>query len=143
MFCPLNMFEADYLGLPMDPSNVTLELLAENGSLEILAIAGISFITIELVETGSDNLAYNKDLKIYPVPASDRLVIEIANGELLKGIAKVSIYNLSGNQLVSEYPFIAGERLLELDISNLEDGFYLLRIEDGIHSYEIRFIKAY
>jgi beta propeller repeat protein len=137
------MFEADYLGLPMDPSNVTLELLAENDSLEILAIAGISNITIELVETGSDNLAYNKDLKIYPVPASDRLVVEIANGALVKGLLKVSIYNLSGNQLIAEYPFIAGEKSLELDISKLEDGFYLLRIEDKVNSYEFRFVKAY
>jgi len=44
--------------------------------LEILAIAGISYITIELVETGLDNLVYNKDLKIYPVPASDRLQLK-------------------------------------------------------------------
>jgi len=137
------MFEADYLGLDMDPSNLTLELTAEDDSLEILAIAGISYITIELVETGLDNLVYNKDLRIYPVPASDRLAIEMADGALVKGIARVSIYNLNGNQMVAEYPFIAGEKLMELDISALADGFYLLRIEDGIHSYEIRFIKTY
>jgi len=32
---------------------------------------------------------------------------------------------------------------MELDISKLADGFYLLRIEDKNNSYEFRFIKAY
>jgi len=31
--------------------------------------------------------------------------------------------------MVAVYPFIAGEKLMELDISGLADGFYLLRIE--------------
>jgi len=55
----------------------------------------------------------------------------------------VSIYNLKGNQQVAEYPFIRGEKSIELDISKLADGYYLLRIEDKTVSYEFRFIKAY
>lgn len=136
-------FKADWMGLPMDPENKPLELTSGNDTLEILAIAGTEKIMVELVETGLDDQGYRNGIRIYPVPASNKLVISIANDALTESMVRVSIYNINGNQLIAEYPFVIGEKSMELDISKLADGFYLLRIEDKNNSYEFRFIKAY
>jgi PKD repeat protein len=137
------IFKADWMGLPMDPENEPLELNSGNDTIEILAIAGAEKIMVELVETGLDDQLYRSGIKIYPVPVSNKLVISIANGILTEGMCRVSIYNLTGKQLIAEYTFVRGQKTLELDILKLPDGFYLLRIEDKNNSYEFRFIKAY
>lgn len=64
-------------------------------------------------------------LNIYPVPASSQLFVEFINADALKSV--ISIYDASG-RLVSEYSanYVAGG--VELNISELIEGFYYLTL---------------
>jgi len=62
---------------------------------------------------------------IYPIPAIDKLTIEVKDSQ----INNCKIYNINGN-LISNLTFNSSE--LNIDISNYQSGLYLIRINDRI-----------
>lgn len=73
--------------------------------------------------SGIDDKTKSNQLKVYPQPANDRLIIdyENTNNECLS----VSIYTLSGKCLKTFYP---DRNTIDLDVSFLENGLYIYRI---------------
>lgn len=68
---------------------------------------------------------YNDQLHVYPNPVSGHLYLTKMEGSALSENAKISIQNVDGKVLpVSQYAFG------QLDVSNLQDGIYILIIED-------------
>lgn len=66
------------------------------------------------------------EYKIHPVPANDKLIIELEN------ISNYSIemYNTIGQRVIAQKNNISQDKL-ELNINNLTNGIYILRITDG------------
>ena len=92
------------------------------------------FITLSIGE-----LAFGRNINIYPNPVLDKLTIEI-NAEIKKGTS-ISILNMQGqyiyqntiNDNVSEYRS-------EIDMSNYARGVYMLKVEDENASIQKRII---
>lgn len=58
--------------------------------------------------------------KVYPIPAKDKLVVELPLA------ARLILTDLSGKQVLVNY---TESGLVELDVSHIEKGYYLLRLE--------------
>ncbi len=84
---------------------------------------------------GLNDLVANEDVRIYPVPANQKINIELAT----EGDYSASIFDLTGRQMLSDnYSF---RRIVSIPVSSLESGAYLvgIRKNDGSPSY-FRFI---
>jgi len=87
------------------------------------AVSGTADDTV-LALFDAEDLIFN----IYPNPSSDKITIKRIN-ELAEG--KVSLYSLQGT-LIRNYALQSGSSELELDVSNLQSGVYIVGYEgDG------------
>lgn len=73
--------------------------------------------------------------KIYPNPANTQITIDYT---MQTKNAVIEIYNTSGQKIES---FIYFNSQQTIDIRNLSDGLYLIKITDGNNSYVKRFVK--
>ncbi|MFO7879660.1 MAG: choice-of-anchor J domain-containing protein, partial [Bacteroidales bacterium] len=77
-------------------------------------------VTIDFI-TGSDAIS-NENLSIFPNPANNNVTVENAEN------ADISIYNMVGQTVVSEK---ATSNRETINISDLSEGTYIIRIENG------------
>ena len=68
-----------------------------------------------------------KDIKLFPNPASDFLEISVSNPELLKDFKTLSIYNNLG-QLVREEDLDYTGRKINIKTTELKDGMYFIKL---------------
>ena len=69
-------------------------------------------------------------IKIWPIPTGDFLNIELPKG--FGNEAIVSVYNINGTLLKEEQVLVTDSSyILNLSISSLPSGIYLLRIENS------------
>lgn len=76
-----------------------------------------------------------EQLKVFPNPVRDLLNIDLNDH-----IISMKIYHISGRLQYSSI-FTVGNRSLTLDVSDWENGFYIIRINDDKNTYIQRFIK--
>jgi hypothetical protein len=74
------------------------------------------------------------DLKVYPNPAQSEIHIESSIG-----IDSVQVFDISGKSIWFE---TSGLPSTILDISQLSDGIYFLKVASGDNNKVIKFIKA-
>jgi hypothetical protein len=75
---------------------------------------------------GIDDLrAQEGNITVYPNPANNK--ITIANNKEIPEEAIVCIFEINGQQVM--YEKFQNQKLIELDVSNLSNGIYLLKIE--------------
>jgi hypothetical protein len=91
------------------------------------------------------NVGITENFKInevvaFPVPANDKLNFEIST--INSSLIKISIYNTIG-KLISTNNFnsIIGNQNISVDISTIEKGNYIYKIEIGDEVYSKLFIK--
>ena len=80
------------------------------------------------------------ELKVWPVPAFDRLFIDLSDD--FKDGCKLSIIDYTGRE-VSTYGDLYGPGTVSIDISKLEQGIYFCLIENKMKGivHNARFIK--
>ncbi|MBP1841275.1 T9SS type A sorting domain-containing protein [Formosa algae] len=78
------------------------------------------------------------EVSIYPNPASDLLFINLENNSLNSNKTKISLYNVAG-QKVKETELTSPK--MELNVSSLSSGLYILNIKDDTKSLSKRIIK--
>jgi hypothetical protein len=79
-----------------------------------------------------------KSLKIYPNPAKDKIYIDFDDFPF--NDAKIEIYNMMGKIVMT---FDSGEKSqkpFSADISGLETGLYLVKINDSRRSISVKLI---
>ncbi|MEI6122472.1 MAG: T9SS type A sorting domain-containing protein [Bacteroidota bacterium] len=79
--------------------------------------------------TGAGNLAeYMNDFNAYPNPATNKIIIEMAQ---LNKTAKILIYNIAGQQVLQQ---ALSESLTEINIADMPKGVYIIKAttEKGI-----------
>lgn len=123
---------------PLHFYNGNEELTVNNGYIEGLCAGSYSIrivdgsgcettyeLTIEAVLGISE--CHDRDIKVYPVPAADKVVVEFAGSAygIIKGSIKAEIVTLQG-LVISELQL--DFQRTEIDLSAFEQGIYLLRI---------------
>ncbi|MFC2087002.1 chondroitinase family polysaccharide lyase [Bacteroidota bacterium] len=83
----------------------------------------------------SSNINFNKNLSIlvFPNPAKEKLILILPYNE-----GSIEILNISGSVLMSQEIFNKHEKL---DITSLENGYYILKIDIGGTHHFTRFVK--
>ena len=84
------------------------------------SLIGIEDIDVDIVKA-----------KVYPNPAIDKLNIETK-----EVVQKLEVYDALGRKVISKIP---NQNIFSIDISNLEQGIYILKLQtkEGIGSYKI------
>jgi len=95
---------------------------------------GFSVRCLKDITTGINENGYNKSLKIYPNPASNRITVDCT---ILQNI-KISIYNSIG-KLILQRQLSNGKN--EIDLSNFSKGIYIIKIENEQGIMQQKLIK--
>ena len=77
----------------------------------------------------------NFDLLVYPNPANSIVTIDIPFGQDLN----LKVYDMNGRMVIHEYN-LASDRLT-LDVSKLNQGFYLFVLNDGLRTTRYKLVK--
>lgn len=89
--------------------------------------------------TGISKFSVNRNIRVYPVPATDICVIDHNGFYNMDGIS-ISVRDLTGK--VYDCPYSMDEFTLQLNISSLSRGFYVVSIvEDGKSPAYARIVK--
>ncbi|NRD23198.1 Omp28-related outer membrane protein [Winogradskyella litoriviva] len=77
-------------------------------------------------------------IKLYPNPATDKLNIAFQAGN---GDYNISITDMLGRTVINNnYEGLFGTQNIELPVSQLNPGHYIMKINDGISSYSAKFV---
>jgi hypothetical protein len=115
------------VGLDVNKVNNQKMFFNINGSWQMSSIKGSLMIRPVFgnrISTGVKQTIVSQSIRLYPNPASDQVTIEIENKNNIQ--LHVSFYDLSGKLLLSSVT--SGK---PLNISSLENGMYIVRIESG------------
>jgi Secretion system C-terminal sorting domain len=87
--------------------------------------------------TGIINNSNDVDLLVYPIPASDRIYVEMSEEK----VDSFEIYDLSGRMCLNQNNVITGRS--EIDLKSLESGIYMLNVKtnSGVHTKRIQIQK--
>ncbi|NLA50248.1 MAG: choice-of-anchor D domain-containing protein [Bacteroidales bacterium] len=133
-------FVADWKGKPMDTGNIPLTVDASRNTVEILATVGTDNIKITDIPTGSEDVILS-DIKIYPVPAGDHLVIEIPEGLFRGNSIRLSIFDLSGKCVLVNDHFNLSSGPVTINIAGIPEGVYLMNLSDGKIVHRLKIIR--
>lgn len=135
----------EYPGVPMDLSSfVEFELGADGSSdsFSIVATVTEDGIIVVPVDITRILLEYFKDLTIYPNPSRNQLYLRY--GRLNSENVIFNIYDVAGSLVMSQELFKGVDQIVEIDVSNLESGVYIINLTDrvtGLNITNARIIK--
>lgn len=82
------------------------------------------------------NYTLNSDLKVYPQPANDEIIVT-----LKESYNNIKIVDILGNEIKANSQYLLNNNLLNVDISSLETGVYFIILENSSKKDVVRFIK--
>lgn len=100
--------------------------------------AGVKSLNVIKANVGIKEIDPQINFSIYPNPAESELTISFANNNLEKTL--ISIYDVMG-RIVSPEKSQIQNTIINVDISNLTPGIYLLKVVDGGRTTTKRFVK--
>lgn len=128
----LYRFNIEYPGIPMDSSSfVEFEIGAdgkEQNTFKLEALITEDGIVVEKIEELGFVRKYFKDLETYPNPANDYLTVSYA--KLLAKDVLMRVVDLQGRTVKQLYLESGYNKEVELDVSDIPDGIYLLNFVD-------------
>jgi hypothetical protein len=96
----------------------------------------LCFATSPSITTGLSNITENNILKLYPNPANDKVSIEI-NSNLNQNLV-IEILDLTGRIIQKQSEIVTiGNSKLEVNLSNLSSGLYLIKCNNSIQKIYI------
>jgi hypothetical protein len=133
-------FIADYQGKPTDNTNTPIVISDSRKGIEILATVGTDKITVKDLTTGIND-ATLKGLKVYPIPASDYIMILIPEGLLKGNSVRIMILGLSGKYVFLDKTYELSGNPITVNIEHIPDGIYVLQLTDNKSTYNLKVIK--
>lgn len=131
----------DYKGLPMDPANTVLVISDEMKSAELNVVVHNDRISVINLTTGmEENLPVG--VKVYPVPAGERIMLDVPEGFFRGETVRMSIISLSGSTIRERSMADLPGHPFEVDLSGLPDGVYVLRLSDSRDVINIKVVRA-
>ena len=134
-------FVADYLGKPMDAANTPLIISDSRKEIEILATAGYDKITVLDITTGIED-AVTSGIKVFPVPAVAKIMVEIPEGLFNGNSVIIRILDISGKHILINNKYDLSGNPLSLDLDFLKDGMYWMEVSDNEKSYNLKIVKV-
>jgi len=120
--------EQTYLKLKVsDPDG-----LSDTTSFNVVMPAGIG-----------DNISMQPMIKVYPNPFSEKITIESNLIDDSLRILKIKITNANGVQVIKDWHLEKYNSNLQLDVSDLIPGLYILSIQKNKITYSMPIIKKY
>ncbi|MEM6380051.1 MAG: T9SS type A sorting domain-containing protein, partial [Bacteroidota bacterium] len=111
-------FEGEVEGLEVDANidNITGCISLSNNAVEVIRTSTTSTSETESVDF----------INVYPNPATDLILVEYRGLEANRG--QLQLFDIAGRQ-VQQLSLAQGDDTIQLDVSNLPSGYFLLRIE--------------
>ena len=103
-------------------------------SISSTSCTSITFPTVNCIPNGlKENNSNTSAFEIFPNPANDKLNIEFTVNDLEKEFIKAEIINSVG-QVIKEIDFYYTNKKATININEIQNGFYLLRLLDSARS---------
>jgi hypothetical protein len=123
--------------------NVTIDFIrqvenAKVSAIEILPVSNVGRLATQAAGTeysGNPLLVIN----VFPNPASGKFSVELP-GRQAAGVTTL-VTSATGNVVLRNKHLVVGENTLELDISHLQSGMYVLEIRSGDKHRTVRVMK--
>ncbi len=137
---------ANYSTTTMQPVSQNIEALIVNNDYNYNSTMEVEEKNIDSVDNqllGKIILAYSfletssiksSNLSVYPNPAAEAITLTIADGA---AISTVTLIDLLGNE-IKTLSFQSGKKI---DVSDLPQGLYFIRLNNENHKTNIRFVK--
>ncbi|MGP8216255.1 MAG: T9SS type A sorting domain-containing protein [Bacteroidia bacterium] len=119
---------------PTTQTTYTVTGTGANGCSDTASFT-VTIKTITLVNTINDG----SGTSIYPNPAHDRAIVQLGITNYGYGTWYVNIYNMLGEKMYSQ--FTIHNPQFTIDVSNLAQGMYFLKIETSTSVQVVKFIK--
>lgn len=87
-----------------------------------------------VLNTGEMNATKGINIRLYPNPITDKLIIDSQDEEILQ----IDIYDMNGRSIILEK---VGSTHAELNVSNLQKGLYLIKVQTKAGDYKQKIIK--
>ncbi|MGZ4035652.1 MAG: PKD domain-containing protein [Bacteroidia bacterium] len=101
--------------------------------------AGLRSFNVVKANVGIKEIASQINFSIYPDPAENELTVSFADNNIEK--TTLSIYDMMGRIVSMKKSQVQKNNNINVDISNLDPGMYLLKVVDGGRSTTKRFVK--
>lgn len=102
---------------------------------EMNGVSGESYCE-ETTNSFEVNYTLNSELKVYPQPANDEIIVT-----LKESYNNIKIVDVLGNEINANAQYLLNNDLLNVDISSLETGVYFIILENSSKKDVVRFIK--
>jgi hypothetical protein len=124
------------LTIPVGSTNINRDFIADSAKIYIDSVASSGIQEMYL---------NNDDLIVWPVPAKDFIQMAIEDGSPASGAFQAtiaSICDVSGRQVkYKKFDALDAQSTLVIDISDIPDGLYLLKVQVGNRNYFKKVIK--
>lgn len=90
------------------------------------------------VTPGFEKMLFAKNLKSYPNPCINNIVIE--TDDFIENDFQFSIYDVNG-KLMMQQNALGNSKIIQLDVSTLNHGFYLIQLKNESQFFTSRFVK--
>jgi hypothetical protein len=120
----------------IDATDLTGDAAARTTSVEVTAEDGVTMktYTIEFTVAVSAKDALFNSVRVYPVPAVNTLYLENASD-----VRTLTVFDITGSVVLQKHN--AGDDEVQLDVSSLESGVYMIRMSDEKSTGIVRFVK--
>ncbi|MEQ9426331.1 MAG: T9SS type A sorting domain-containing protein [Cyclobacteriaceae bacterium] len=125
-------------GIPMDPETNIPFVINENGageSFNIAALATETGIALEVIEETGIAQEYFIDYKLYPNPATNLINLDYERNNAAN--IKMQILDMMGKEVRYMELHNASRDQLLIDVSDLQNGMYILNFMDSNHNNRI------
>ena len=96
-------------------------------------------INITRTETGINDVAFSRNLSVYPNPATELLNIEVKNNARIK---EVKIFDMAGKQLLKVQVPVQNNSHITIPVNELPYGVYMMLIQTEETLFQHKFIKG-
>jgi hypothetical protein len=112
--------------------------LVSQGGVEACAALDVAGAAFEVFECGGIVGGGALDINIWPSPVADRVNVEVLNVPTVR--TELSVWSMQGT-LVVQPTVVSADQLMVIDVSNLVDGQYILRVVSGDQVITERFVR--
>ena len=120
----------------IDATDLAGDAAARTTSVEVAAEDGVTMKTysIEFTVAVSARDALFSSVRVYPIPAVNTLYLENASD-----IRTMTVFDITGSIVLQKHN--AGDDKVQLDVSSLDSGVYMIRVSNEGSTGVVRFVK--
>ncbi len=118
-------------------NNDQISLYAEANSSSVVCVNESTNGRIASDDTQEVQPEENAGLKFYPNPVRDKLVIELDNATT----SEINLFNSQGKSFKAQGVVNSSSNTIEIDLSPMSDGLYVLKLKVGENYKTLRVVK--